>query len=241
MGRAKGSRMTKIFFVRHGQARFGTADYDRLSDTGRRQSALLGDWWRRSGLVFDAFFVGPLRRHTETARQAAAALGPAAPSLETIAEFAEIDTERILAAEIEALLAGQPELSEAYRRRHQDADAYRAVVARAMQRSLSGGAAIGRADAVAGFLDTVHRGLDRVRAACLGRRQVAVFTSGGTIAATVQRVLDLRPAVAVDLGWRILNTSVTVCENLDEGLRLISFNAVAHLERTAEPGLQTLF
>ena len=229
--------MTEIHFVRHGQASFGTADYDRLSDAGRRQAARLGDWWRRGGLTFDTFFAGPLRRHAETARETAAACGTADPPLRVIDELAEIDTERILAAEIEALLTAHPELVEAYRRRHRDADAYREVMVRAMHRSLLAG---DPADGVEGFLGTVRRGLDRVRAACDGLRRAAVFTSGGTIAATVQTALDLRPAVAVDLGWRILNTSVSVCTAEDGALHLVSFNSTAHLAG-APPELTTLF
>ena len=228
--------MMEIHFVRHGQASFGTADYDRLSAAGRRQAALLGDWWRRSGLAFDAFLAGPLRRHAETARAAAAACGTAAPPLRVIDELAEIDTERILAAEIEALLIAHPELADAYHRRHRDADAYRQVVARAMHRSLLAGES---ADGVGGFLATVRRGLDRVRSLCDGHRRAAVFTSGGTIAATLQIVMDLRPAVAVDIGWRILNTAVSVCAAEAGTLHLISFNNTAHL--AGAPELTTLF
>ena len=34
--------MSNIYLVRHGQASFGAADYDQLSELGLRQSALLG-------------------------------------------------------------------------------------------------------------------------------------------------------------------------------------------------------
>ena len=33
-----------LYLVRHGQASFGAADYDKLSALGERQSALLGAW-----------------------------------------------------------------------------------------------------------------------------------------------------------------------------------------------------
>ena len=34
--------MAVVYLVRHGQASFGAADYDVLSDAGRRQAAVLG-------------------------------------------------------------------------------------------------------------------------------------------------------------------------------------------------------
>ena len=55
-----------LVLVRHGQASAGTADYDRLSDLGKRQSRRLGDWLADTGHVFTGVVAGRMRRHRET-------------------------------------------------------------------------------------------------------------------------------------------------------------------------------
>ena len=46
--------MGQLYLVRHGQASFGTHDYDRLSDLGHRQCRRLGEHFREAGIVFEA-------------------------------------------------------------------------------------------------------------------------------------------------------------------------------------------
>ena len=58
--------MGTLYLVRHGQASFGAADYDQLSDLGQRQSERLGRYWAERGLHFDAVITGTLRRHAQT-------------------------------------------------------------------------------------------------------------------------------------------------------------------------------
>ena len=52
--------MATLVLIRHGQASYGQADYDRLSPTGEQQARVLGPHLAALGL--DALFVGPLRR-----------------------------------------------------------------------------------------------------------------------------------------------------------------------------------
>jgi broad specificity phosphatase PhoE len=60
--------MSALYLVRHGQA--GRRDaYDTLSDVGRRQARLLGEYFAREGVHFTAIFSGALERQLETARE----------------------------------------------------------------------------------------------------------------------------------------------------------------------------
>lgn len=59
-------RMGTLHLVRHGQASFGAADYDQLSDLGRRQAVQLGRHWADRGIRFDAVITGSLKRHAQT-------------------------------------------------------------------------------------------------------------------------------------------------------------------------------
>ncbi|HEX5612745.1 MAG TPA: phosphoglycerate mutase family protein, partial [Burkholderiales bacterium] len=45
--------MAELYLVRHAQASFGTEDYDRLSELGRRQARWLGEYFAERGMRFD--------------------------------------------------------------------------------------------------------------------------------------------------------------------------------------------
>ena len=57
--------MASIYLIRHGQASFGSADYDHLSKIGFKQGKLLGQFWQPLA-VPDKFYVGDLLRHGQT-------------------------------------------------------------------------------------------------------------------------------------------------------------------------------
>lgn len=58
--------MPKIIFVRHGQAQFGQANYDKLSEVGHEQSFALGAALFEQGITIDHWVRGDMVRHAET-------------------------------------------------------------------------------------------------------------------------------------------------------------------------------
>lgn len=56
----------RLLLLRHGQGMLGTEDYDRLSESGRRQSTLLGERLGAELEVGWAAWSGSLRRHRQT-------------------------------------------------------------------------------------------------------------------------------------------------------------------------------
>jgi len=66
--------MGVLLLVRHGQASLGTADYDRLSDVGRRQAQVTGDRLVRTDLAIDRVVCGGLS-HTAFIDRVLAAVG----------------------------------------------------------------------------------------------------------------------------------------------------------------------
>ncbi len=60
--------MPKIIFVRHGQAQFGQANYDKLSEVGHEQSVALGKAIFEQGITIDHWVSGDMVRHAETLR-----------------------------------------------------------------------------------------------------------------------------------------------------------------------------
>jgi broad specificity phosphatase PhoE len=55
-----------LYAIRHGQASFGSADYDQLSQAGFEQSRRLGRWLATHEPEIAAVHVGAMRRHAET-------------------------------------------------------------------------------------------------------------------------------------------------------------------------------
>ena len=58
--------MAELIIIRHGQASFGAANYDKLSDLGHAQSALVGQTLKTRGWTPDRIVIGGQVRHRET-------------------------------------------------------------------------------------------------------------------------------------------------------------------------------
>src|SRR3978361_70222 len=100
--------MATVLLIRHGQASYGQADYDKLSPRGIEQARTLGSLLATQQL--DAFFHGPLVRQRETAayaREAGPNL-PAAIELDGLAEYPGFD---MVKAFMPKLVEEDPELA----------------------------------------------------------------------------------------------------------------------------------
>ena len=60
--------MATIYLIRHGQASFGSDDYDQLSQLGIRQAEVTGEYFRESGIFFDSAYSGDLKRQIDTSQ-----------------------------------------------------------------------------------------------------------------------------------------------------------------------------
>jgi phosphohistidine phosphatase SixA len=60
--------VSAIYLVRHGQAAFGTDDYDRLTPLGAEQCAALARHWRSLERPAPIVFAGTMRRHRQSTR-----------------------------------------------------------------------------------------------------------------------------------------------------------------------------
>jgi len=100
--------MANLFLVRHGQASFGAHDYDLLSETGQRQSRLLGEYLADRGVRPVRVMTGSLRRQRQTwegMAEGLASRGIDCPAAMIRPGLDEYDAERLLAA---LVASGQP-------------------------------------------------------------------------------------------------------------------------------------
>lgn len=101
--------MGTLYLIRHGQASYGEADYDRLSARGEEQARAIGRWL--AGRQLHALYTGPLRRQVQTgafASEAAAAEGTALPEPTSLLELAEYPAFEMLQHLVPRLVAEDP-------------------------------------------------------------------------------------------------------------------------------------
>jgi broad specificity phosphatase PhoE len=221
-------RMGTLYLVRHGQASFGAADYDCLSELGQRQCAQLGAYLHTRGLRFDAVLRGTLRRH----RQSLEAITSTLPGLPPATEWPglnEYDSAAVVATVHNGPLP-KADTPEAYRQHFR---LLRAGLAQWMAGAVQPQGMPSWPD----FVEGVNAALEHVRTQCDG--DVLLVSSGGPIATAVAQVLGAPAAAVIDLNLRIRNSALTAFVFTPKRHMLLSFNTVPHLDHPERAGWVT--
>lgn len=229
--------MTTVVLVRHGQASFGTSNYDRLSPLGERQAVILGEHWQRSGFVADRALSGSLQRQRRTAEEALGLLGSSAPALATDPAFNEFNHTQLVQAYLPLVIADDPTLSESSPALLRDPALFRPLFGRIVSAWAEGRATTMPIDE--SWADFCARCVAGVKRAAEGAERVVVFTSGGVITAALREALGLDNATVLRLNWRICNASVHEFQLHDKGLNLVGFNDVSHLRLSCDDSIIT--
>lgn len=209
--------MGTIHLVRHGQASFGKADYDALSETGHEQARVLGAALK-TRLRPDAAFMGTMRRHRETAENALAAMGCDLKP-EVLPAFDEYDHEEILVRYRPAYankLLMKADLAKTLNPRK----AFQAALTEAMARWIGGAHDAEYRESWPQFCARCNEGVAEVIRRAGPSKTVLVFTSGGAISVIVQRLLGLDAAAALKLQWTMANGGITKLLYSADGQRL---------------------
>jgi broad specificity phosphatase PhoE len=214
--------MPAIYLVRHGQASFGSADYDVLSPTGVQQSKVLGEELNRRGLLVNQVWSGTLSRQRATA---AACLPVAGIDVECQEDprWNEYDMDALLPRFLPELDI-DPATAAASPREFQK------MLERAMIAWSDSGESVGTAGTWTEFCTTPCRALAEVFEG-LGRGGVAlVFTSGGVISAICASLLGLAPQGFLAVNRTMVNAGLTKVVQGPLGTSLVSLNEHAHFE-----------
>lgn len=209
--------MTEIYVVRHGQAAFGSDDYDRLTEQGWQQARRLGEYFRDIGLAFGSVYTGLMRRHHET--------------LEGIAQTTELPPPNGLAGlneyDFHELVARYLSLVQREIDRTDSRTFYRTLreALLAWER--------GELTATETWLEFESRVTATLNTLSAAAGPVLVVTSGGAASAILRRVLGVDIATMVNLNLQAMNTGISRYFCKGERVSLNSFNAVPHLEAPA--------
>ncbi len=236
--------MPSIVLVRHGQASFGSDNYDKLSDLGRRQAAATGVQLARSGIRPDKVYSGTMERQKDTAELALKSMGHAAP-VTNLSAFDEYDSTNIFSAYLPAVLDEHPDIRDRITRADygmlRDRVVFRRLFFPVMTRWIEGHAVNGEAhESWADFQGRVIGGLDQVGAALGGDECAVVFTSGGVISVSMTHALGMDSARSPEFNWRTANASITRFMRTDRGIELEAYNNYSHLQ-TGEEGLRVTY
>lgn len=208
--------MAEIFVVRHGQAAFGTHNYDRLTELGWAQSQALGHYFNQAGIKFKTVITGELQRHKETLTGLSKEL-PDIPTATNYNHFDELDFHGLVDAYL-SLSREQPDLSD------------RATYFRCFRRALNAWKNSELMGVKESWIDFDARALQCMKQILTLSGPVLIITSGGIASAILRHALELSPDKMFDLNLQALNTGITRYFSRGERLMLHSFNAVPHLE-----------
>lgn len=226
--------MTEIWLVRHGQASFGKANYDALSELGIRQTQLLGQHLSALAQPINAYVSGSLQRQRHSAEHAQCQ--PATVD----AAFNEYAFEAILKAYFAQVAQARPDLELGKGNLYQDPKRFQHFFEASLALWLSGSAPdVGHSqlESWATFRQRVIAGLQQAAAAQHAR--VAIFTSGGVIAVACQAALGLSDETTFALNWRVNNASITRIKVGKRGISLLGFNDTTYLQLAQDPTLIT--
>ncbi|MHA3884457.1 histidine phosphatase family protein [Pseudomonas sp. JL972] len=234
--------MGSIYLIRHAQASFGAQDYDVLSPLGYRQAEALGDYLAQLGIRFDRCISGELHRQQDTARTTLARLdrsdkGP--PSLEIDAAFNEFQADAVIRAHLPELLEVEPNALHILRNAASHRAEFQRLFTFVVHRWISGEHEKEELESWSSFLERVAGGLERLLEQAEKSDKIAVFTSGGTITALLQRIIGVPAVKAFELNWQIVNTSLSQLKFRGREVALASFNSHAHLQLLKNPELVT--
>ena len=228
--------MTTLILVRHGQASFGARNYDQLSELGARQSRVLGEYWTRLKPSFDAVYSGTMSRQQDTARHALTELASQLPVTINSA-FNEYDFEAILKTYIPMVMAEQPGTGmekALYQNPKQFQLAFEKAIGYWIEDRQHQQAPF---ESWKAFTTRVVAGLHEI--ATPDKKNVVAFTSGGVIAIALREALGLSDEMTFRMNWRINNASVHRFNVGRNGLSLLGFNNIAHLEHHGDDSLIT--
>ncbi|WP_105245965.1 histidine phosphatase family protein [Psychrobacter sp. Marseille-P5312] len=243
--------MTTILLARHGQASFGQANYDQLSELGGIQAQMLGEHYANTQRRIDAIFTGSLVRQQDSARHfwqryqsfASRDQSQTPPLVSTIdldntdrhvlPQFDEFNHQDVLmkshpAFGNRAAIAAEIAQAEVPSKRLAE------LFDQAMQRWHGGECDDDYLESWPQFNDRAQLALEQVRQKVVDMSlnrdsTVLVFTSGGVIAAITAQLLKQGSSTAYQINKSLVNTGVTAITFKNERTRLLSLNEYSHL------------
>ena len=230
--------MSKLYLIRHAQASFLSADYDNLSEHGHQQSTILGEYLVKKGIHFDKAYVGPLKRHHQTYQRVQEAFNkqglpfPVAIEYEELKEYEGMDVMGTVRQQLEQY---HPEFRPWFEEmenlpNHKTKMKMVVTYLHLWATNTLKFELPADAQTFAGFCATAELGLQKVMTGNEKGKTIAVFSSGGCIAAMLGKVIGVIDP-GKTMGFNLVMRNTALSEVLFSGnrLSLLTFNELPHL------------
>ncbi|MDG2046862.1 MAG: histidine phosphatase family protein [Halioglobus sp.] len=200
--------MAIIYLIRHGQASFGSENYDKLSELGCRQATITGEYFRDQAIHFDAVYSGDLSRQRNTARLAIASQ-PAVVAHHIDPRFNEINNDEQLKYLTPEVIKINAKIEAMVNKGLSSSKDYQKVIEAVFNYWVSPACNDLRLQSWAEFSGGARQAMVDVMQEQGAGKTIGIFTSGGTLATIVAQVLGLDGAKTYQLYEPIVNCSVT--------------------------------
>ncbi len=238
--------MAAIYLIRHGQASFGSTDYDQLSNKGSQQARLLGEYWRSRGAP-SQFYCGDLLRHGQTLTHFVNGYQGETTPMVIHSGFNEFDHVEIL-QQYNPQWNNFAKMNDALNQLDEPNKALQQEFYQALKRWISGDNHHEYKESWPQFQARCIRALqDIIQQQLSHKRQlravnhepkqskdILVFTSGGTISVIIQHILKLNDQQTLAINQQTRNTSVTKLLFSENMLSVDYFNNYSHLEQAGD-------
>jgi broad specificity phosphatase PhoE len=228
--------VSTLYLIRHGQASYGVANYDKLSPLGIKQARAVGV--ALAGPMhepLDAVYAGPLVRQRTTAehmREACAEAGRELPAIIELPELSEYPAFELLRHWVPKLAEEDPAFAALAGEGAEQQDMI-ALLDRAFDHVIGrwgrGEIDTPGVESIAEFTARVRRALEIITKNHGRGTRVAAVTSGGVIGAALHLALELAPVRTLDLMKMVRNASISELAFRPGQLSVIAFNSVHHL------------
>lgn len=233
--------MAAIYLIRHGQASFGKADYDQLSDNGIKQSKILGEHWKSKSVPCKTYS-GDLLRHGQTLEYFMESFQKEQIPVVLHSGFNELDHFDVLQRfnpqweDLHALKAYMDKqenpakalikefnLSLEYWVENNDCDKYKESWPQFKKRCIRA------------LQDVIKQELEDKRRVNKPQEvnDILIFTSSGTISVIIQHIMELSDKQTLIINQQMRNTGVTKLLFSDKKLSIDYINNYSHLELAA--------
>ena len=221
--------MADLLIIRHGQASFGTENYDQLSALGQHQADLTGEFLSQSGVQLSAAFSGDLSRQRETGERILAQLEDA-PSLVIDPRFNEVQTDEQVAVMTPLLCEQDPRFAALMADMNKDSKSFQKIIETVFNYWVSPNCQVAGIQSWQEYSAGVVSAFESARASAESGSTSAIFTSGGTIATLVGHVLGLSADRVYEFYEPVFNCSITRLIFNTHKCSLSTFNDVSHLQ-----------
>ena len=234
--------MSTLFFIRHGQASFGGADYDKLSNNGKIQSVKLAEYLHDAKISFKEIYSGTLVRHRETVNEYISVSKLRNIPINEVQydeRLNEYDASGILKVLIPVLLSEKPYLKKHSDKFLADKNSFQIIFSEVMNMWCSGKYDMQGVMTWKKFTSDVYSFIDDRISSYSSGENIALFTSGGPISVMIMKILSLNLNTVMLIRDQIINSSITKFNYSTEGIMLASFNGYPHLELVHDENMIT--